>query len=182
MFQNCARLRGSRYQAHKSYLLIDNATRQDTGDYTCKFMHNENGVSYSVTATRSFTVIGEQGFSLFPVIIAPSQNETREVEIGKPANITCSACFGKGSQIMAEVLWQVNRSKVANFGEARIQEEQGQNQSSSNELTCLNTVLRIASVKEEDLWLNYNCLALNFHGLAVHTVRLRRKNPRFCQL
>ncbi|EPY79221.1 interleukin 18 receptor 1 [Camelus ferus] len=176
-FRNCALLRGSRYQAHKSYLLIDNATRQDTGDYTCKFMHNENGVSYSVTATRSFTVIGEQGFSLFPVIIAPSQNETREVEIGKPANITCSACFGKGSQIMAEVLWQVNRSKVANFGEARIQEEQGQNQSSSNELTCLNTVLRIASVKEEDLWLNYNCLALNFHGLAVHTVRLRRKNP-----
>ncbi|XP_072807731.1 interleukin-1 receptor-like 1 isoform X2 [Vicugna pacos] len=176
-FKNCDLLRGSRYQAHKSYLLIDNATRQDTGDYTCKFMHNENGVSYSVTATRSFTVIGEQGFSLFPVIIAPSQNETREVEIGKPANITCSACFGKGSQIMAEVLWQVNRSKVANFGEARIQEEQGQNQSSSNELTCLNTVLRIASIKEEDLWLNYNCLALNFHGLAVHTVRLRRKNP-----
>ncbi|KAF5926218.1 hypothetical protein HPG69_011345, partial [Diceros bicornis minor] len=174
-FKDCKALQGSRYHTHRTFLLIDNATSKDAGDYTCKFMHNENGVSYSVTATRSFTVNDEQGFSLFPVIIAPPQNETKEVEIGKTANLTCSACFGKGSQIMASVLWQVNRSRVGDVGEARIQEKQDQNQ--SNELTCLNTVLTIAAVTEEDLSLKYECLALNLRGLRRHSIRLRRKSP-----
>nr|XP_008535633.1 PREDICTED: interleukin-1 receptor-like 1 [Equus przewalskii]XP_023474274.1 interleukin-1 receptor-like 1 [Equus caballus] len=176
-FKNCKVLQGSRYHTHSTFLLIDNATSKDAGDYTCKFMHNENGVSYSVTATRSFEVNDEEGFSLFPVIIAPPQNETKEVEIGKTASITCSACFGKGSQIMAAILWQVNRTKVGDFGEARIQEKQEQNQSSSNEMTCLNAVLRIADVKEEDLSLKYECWALNLHGSRNHIIRLRRKNP-----
>ncbi|XP_066863144.1 interleukin-1 receptor-like 1 isoform X2 [Kogia breviceps] len=176
-FKNCEVLQGSRYRAHKSFLLIDNADSKDTGDYTCKFMHNENGVNYTVTATRSFTVIDKQSFSLLPVIISPLQNETKEVEIGKPANLSCSACFGKGSQTMADILWQVNRSSVENIGEARIQVLQEQNQSSPSELTCLNAVLRIVDVKEEDLSLKYDCLAMNFRGLIMHTVRLRRKNP-----
>ncbi|XP_017509053.3 interleukin-1 receptor-like 1 [Manis javanica] len=176
-FKNCKALQGLRYRSHKTFLLIDNVTSKDAGDYTCKFMHNENGVTYNVTATRSFTVEDEQSFSLFPVIIAPPHNETKEVEIGQTVNITCSACFGKGSQIMAYVLWQVNRSKVENFGEARIQEEQEQNQSSSNDFTCLKTVLRIVDVREEDLLLEYHCLALNLHGLRRHIIRLRRKNP-----
>lgn len=177
-FKNCEVLQGSRYQAYRAFLLIDNATSKDTGDYTCKFLHNENGVNYSVSATRSFTVIDEQSVSLFPEIIAPSQNETKDVEIGKPANITCSACFGKGPQIMADVLWQVNGKNVENNSEARIQEVQEQNQSFSSELTCLNTILMIKEVKEEDLSLKYNCAALNLHGLSKRTMRLRRKNSK----
>ncbi|XP_069902953.1 interleukin-1 receptor-like 1 [Globicephala melas] len=176
-FKNCEVLQGPRYRAHKSFLLIDRANSKDTGDYTCKFMHNENGVNYTVTATRSFTVIDKQSFSLLPVIIAPPQNETKEVEIGKPANLRCSACFGKGSQTMADILWQVNGSNVENFGEARMQVLQEQTQSSRSKLTCLNAVLRIADVKEEDFSLKYDCLAMNFRGLITHTVRLRRKNP-----
>lgn len=176
-FKNCKALQGSRYYIQETYLLIDNATSEDAGDYTCKFMHNENGVSYSVTATRSFTFQNEEGFSLFPIIIAPPQNETWDVEVGKAANITCSACFGKGSQLLAAVLWQVNRRHVENFSEARIWQEQEQNQSSSNALTCLSAVLRIAVVREEDLLLNYECVALNFHGLRRHSLRLRRRKP-----
>nr|XP_030694574.1 interleukin-1 receptor-like 1 isoform X4 [Globicephala melas] len=176
-FKNCEVLQGPRYRAHKSFLLIDRANSKDTGDYTCKFMHNENGVNYTVTATRSFTVIDKQSFSLLPVIIAPPQNETKEVEIGKPANLRCSACFGKGSQTMADILWQVNGSNVENFGEARMQVLQEQTQSSRSKLTCLNAVLRIADVKEEDFSLKYDCLAMNFRGLITHTIRLRRKNP-----
>ncbi|XP_047601425.1 interleukin-1 receptor-like 1 [Lutra lutra] len=176
-FKNCKALHGPRYHIHKTYVLIDNATSKDTGDYTCKFMHNENGVSYSVTTTRSFIVKEEESVSWFPVIIAPPENETKEVEIGKPANILCSACFGKGSQFMAGVRWKVNRTTVQNFGEARIQEEQEQNQSSSNELTCQNTTLRIDGVREEDLLLRYECLAQSLHGWIRHIVRLKRKRP-----
>lgn len=176
-FKNCKLLQGSRYYIQKTYLLIDNATSKDAGDYTCKFMHNENGVSYTVTATRSFTFHNENGFSLFPVIIAPPQNAIQDVQVGKAVNITCSACFGKGSQLLAAVLWQVNGINVGNLGEARIWEEQEQNQSSSNALTCLSSVLRIADVREEDLLLKYHCLALNFHGLRRHSLRLRRKEP-----
>ncbi|XP_069349955.1 interleukin-1 receptor-like 1 [Eulemur rufifrons] len=176
-FKNCQALQGSRYKAHRSFLVIDNVMSEDAGDYTCKFTHNENGISYSVSATRSFTVQDEQGFSLFPEIIAPPHNETKEVEIGKTVNITCSACFGRGAQFLALVLWDLNGSKVKDFGEARIEEEEGQNQSSSSEMTCLTKVLRIADVKEEDLSLKYNCLALNLHGVRRHTITLSRKNP-----
>ncbi|PNI13467.1 hypothetical protein CK820_G0053561 [Pan troglodytes] len=80
-FKNCQALQGSRYRAHKSFLVIDNVMTEDAGDYTCKFIHNENGANYSVMATRSFTVKDEQGFSLFPVIGAPAHNEIKEVEI-----------------------------------------------------------------------------------------------------
>ncbi|XP_077605492.1 interleukin-1 receptor-like 1 [Crocuta crocuta] len=176
-FKDCKALQGPRYHPHKTFLLIDSATSKDTGDYTCKFIHNENGVNYSVTATRSLTVKAEEGFSLFPVIVAPPQNETKEVEIGKSANIPCSACFGKGSQIMAGILWRVNGSKVQDFGEPRIHVDQEQNQSSSNELTCLSTVLRIEPVREEDLSSEYTCLAMNLHGWIRHTVRLKRRCP-----
>nr|XP_025724848.1 interleukin-1 receptor-like 1 isoform X1 [Callorhinus ursinus] len=174
-FKNCKALHGPRYHIHKTFVLIDNATSKDTGDYTCKFMHNENGLSYSVTATRSFVMKEEESFSWFPVIIAPPQNETKEVEIGKRANILCSACFGKGSRFMAGVRWKVNGTTVKNFGEARIQEEQEQNQ--SNELTCQNTILRIDDVREEDLLLQYECLAQSLHGSIRHTVRLKRRSP-----
>nr|XP_045224632.1 interleukin-1 receptor-like 1 isoform X2 [Macaca fascicularis] len=162
-FKNCQALQGSRYKAHKSFLVIDNVMTDDAGDYTCKFIHNENGANYSVTATRSFTVKDEQGFSRFPVIRAPAHNETKEVEIG--------------AQFLAAVQWQLNGNKITDFSEPRIQQEEGQNQSFSNGLACVNTVLRIADVKEEDLLLRYDCLALNLHGLRRHTIRLSRKNP-----
>ncbi|XP_070933291.1 interleukin-1 receptor-like 1 isoform X2 [Macaca nemestrina] len=162
-FKNCQALQGSRYKAHKSFLVIDNVMTDDAGDYTCKFIHNENGANYSVTATRSFTVKDEQGFSLFPVIRAPAHNETKEVEIG--------------AQFLAAVQWQLNGNKITDFSEPRIQQEEGQNQSFSDGLACVNTVLRIADVKEEDLLLRYDCLALNLHGLRRHTIRLSRKNP-----
>ncbi|KAL1288476.1 IL1RL1 [Ovibos moschatus] len=174
-FKNCEVLQGPRYLAHKSFLLIDDATNKDTGDYTCKFMHNEYGVEYIVTATRSFTVTEERGFSLPPEIKAPPQNEIKEVEIGKPTNLTCLACFGKGPQVMAEAFWRVNRSEVKNFGERRIQATQKLTQ--SGELTCRHTVLKIEAVTEEDLTSKYDCLAMNFHGFITHAVTLRKKNP-----
>ncbi|KAB0380936.1 hypothetical protein FD755_008720 [Muntiacus reevesi] len=180
-FKNCEVLQGRRYLAHKTFLLIRDATNKDTGDYTCKFMHNEYGVKYMVTATRSFIVTEERGFSLPPEIKAPAQNEIKEVEIGKPTNITCLACFGKGHQVMAEAFWRVNGSEVKNFGEMRIQAMQEHMKSllfnPSGELTCRKAVLKIEDVKEEDLTWKYDCLAMNFHGFIMHTVTLRRKNP-----
>nr|KAF6447082.1 interleukin 1 receptor like 1 [Rousettus aegyptiacus] len=179
-FKNCKILQGPRYYKQGTYLLIDNATSKDSGDYTCRFTHNENGVNYIVTATRSFTVKDKKGFSSFPVIIAPPQNETQDVEIGKTAYITCSACFGKGSQLLAAVRWWVNDSKVENLSNPRIQEEQEQNQSSSNDLTCQSIVLRIADVREEDLSLKYECLALNSPGWTKRRVTLRKKPSKEC--
>ncbi|XP_013378308.1 PREDICTED: interleukin-1 receptor-like 1 isoform X2 [Chinchilla lanigera] len=176
-FKNCKALQGSRYRTHRSFLFIDNVGRDDEGDYTCKFTHSENGVSYNVTATRSFIVKDKPGVSVFPVIVTPSYNETKEVEIGETVNITCLACFGTGAQPFAGVLWQVNRSNIKDLGGARIQDEQGENQSSSNDMTCLNTVLRITEVKEEDLSQEYDCVAWNFHGVIRHAVRLIKKDP-----
>ncbi|OWK10027.1 IL1RL1, partial [Cervus elaphus hippelaphus] len=138
-FKNCEVLQGPRYLAHKTFLLIHNATNKDTG---------------------------------------------------KPTNITCLACFGKGHQVMAEAFWRVKGSEVKNFGETRIQGRQELMQSCtvstgsnsllfnpSGELTCLRAVLKIEDVKEEDLTWKYDCLAMNFHGFITHTITLRRKNP-----
>lgn len=58
LFQNCKALTGSRYNVYSSYLLIQNLTSDDAGDYTCKLLHNENGANYTVTATRSLYVKG----------------------------------------------------------------------------------------------------------------------------
>lgn len=40
-------------------MIIEDATSNDTGDYTCKFKHNENGVYYNVSATRAFKFEGK---------------------------------------------------------------------------------------------------------------------------
>uniref|UniRef100_G3T0N7 Interleukin-1 receptor-like 1 n=1 Tax=Loxodonta africana TaxID=9785 RepID=G3T0N7_LOXAF len=176
-FKDCKALQGQRYYRFESYLLINNTNSGDAGDYTCKLIHNENGVNYTVTATRTLR-IGEGGaLPLVPVIRAPLPNSTKEVEIGKTANITCSACMGKGPQFLALIIWQVNGSNVSDLGEERIHQEQVQSQSSRDELTCLTRILRITDVKEEDFSLKYECLALNLRGVTTRTIRLRRKNP-----
>ncbi|XP_062064776.1 interleukin-1 receptor-like 1 [Lepus europaeus] len=176
-FKGCKALQGPRYVTHRAYLAIDNVTSDDAGDYTCKLLHSENGVHYPVTATRSFIVKEKQGFSMFPVILAPPPNETKEVKIGETANLTCYACFGKGPQFLVHVLWEVNGSNVRDFGEARIREEEGPNESSSNEMTCRNKLLRITDVNETDLSLQFDCVALNHYVIKRHTTRLSRKKP-----
>ncbi|XP_004369364.1 interleukin-1 receptor-like 1 [Trichechus manatus latirostris] len=176
-FKNCKPLQGLRYYRSESYLLIDNANSNDAGDYTCKWVHNEKGVSYTVTATRTLRFGEGKAFPVVPVITAPPPNDTKEVEIGKTVNITCLACMGKGLQILASIKWQVNGSSISDLGEARIHQEQVQSQSSRDELTCLKRILRITDVKEEDFSLKYECLALNLRGVTTRAVRLRRKNP-----
>lgn len=175
-FKNCKALQEPKYRAHRAYLFINDVGRDDEGDYTCKFTHTENGTSYVVTATRSFTV-EEKGFSVFPVIKFPANNTTMEVEIGKPVNITCLACLGKGSQFLTEVLWQINERNIEKFGKARIQEEKEQNQSSSSGMDCLTSVLKITNVIYKDLSRKYDCLALNHRGIRKHTLQLRKKQP-----
>ncbi|XP_063085839.1 interleukin-1 receptor-like 1 isoform X1 [Cavia porcellus] len=174
-FKNCKALQGPRYTVHRSHLFIHNLGPDDEGDYTCRFTHNENGVHYNVTATMSLVVKDRPGTSMFPVITAPSQNETKEVEMGEAVNITCVACFGTRPQFFMFLLWQVNGTNVNDMGVARFQEEQGEIQ--SNNMPCLRAVLKITEVKEEDLSLEYSCLALNLDGLRQRAVRLIKKKP-----
>uniref|UniRef100_H0W8C9 Interleukin-1 receptor-like 1 n=1 Tax=Cavia porcellus TaxID=10141 RepID=H0W8C9_CAVPO len=174
-FKNCKALQGPRYTVHRSHLFIHNLGPDDEGDYTCRFTHNENGVHYNVTATMSLVVKDNPGKSMLPVITAPSQNETKEVEMGEAVNITCVACYGTGPQSFMFLLWQVNRTNVNDMGVARFQEEQEEIQ--SNDMTCLRAVLKITEVKEEDLSLEYSCVALNLDGLRRRAVRLIKKKP-----
>ncbi|XP_023573304.1 interleukin-1 receptor-like 1 isoform X2 [Octodon degus] len=173
-FKNCTALQGPRYRAHQSSLFIDNVGPDDAGHYTCQLTHSENGISYNVTATRLFLVKDKLGVSVFPVMLTPTHNGTKEVEIGKALNITCVACFGSGLQPKAGIRWQVNEINIENLDGARIQEEREQSESSSSHMTCLSTVLRITEVKEEDLSLKFDCVAWNYHGLLRRAVRLKK--------
>ncbi|XP_055983730.1 interleukin-1 receptor-like 1 [Sorex fumeus] len=175
--KNCKTLQGPRYHAHLNYLFIEDATSKDTGDYTCKFIHNENGVNYTVTATTLFKFEEKPGLIMYPEILAPAKNETKEVEIGGTIQLNCTACFGRNSWSMAVVKWYVNSSDIKNFSKARFQEGQEKYESSSNNMTCMKKDLRIVDVKEEDLLLKYECLASNVRGLRYRTIRLREKKP-----
>lgn len=174
-FKNCKALQGPRYHMHLNYLLIEDATSNDTGNYTCEFIHSENGVNYTVTATKPFIFEEKQGLILCPEFLEPAQNETKEVEIGETILLNCTACFGKNPQSMAIVKWYVNSSEIANFSEGRFQEGQEKHGSSSNNFTCIHKDLRIIDVKKEDLLLTYDCLASNLCGLKNRTVRLKKK-------
>ncbi|KAM6178222.1 interleukin-1 receptor-like 1 [Rhynchocyon petersi] len=82
-FKNCKVLQEPKYSRIDSDLIIQEATHDDEGDYTCKLIHNENGVSYAVTATRALKVKSkpESHFLIIPVIKAPLDNAMVEVEI-----------------------------------------------------------------------------------------------------
>ncbi|XP_054977290.1 interleukin-1 receptor-like 1 [Sorex araneus] len=175
--KNCKTLQGPRYHTHLHYLFIDDTTSKDTGDYTCKFMHSENGVNYPVTATTFFRFEAKPGLTLCPEILAPAENETKEVEIGGTIQLNCTACFGENAHSMAVVKWYVNSSDIKNFSEARLQEGQERYESFSNNTACINKDLRIVDIKEEDLLLKYECLASNVCGLRYRTIRLRKKKP-----
>ncbi|XP_006884664.1 PREDICTED: interleukin-1 receptor-like 1 [Elephantulus edwardii] len=176
-FKDCKALQEPKYDISESALIIQEATSDDSGDYTCKLTHNENGVNYTVTATRTLQVESKLNFLMNPVVKAPLHNDTVEVEIGKTANITCLGCVGENPGFIDPVNWRVNKTKVSDLDEARFHEEKVESESSTDGLNCLKRILRIKDVKETDLSQEYSCLAYNLRAVAIHTIRLRRKNP-----
>lgn len=177
-FKNCKPLQGPKYQSLRTSLIIVDATSNDTGDYTCKFKHNENGVYYNVSATRAYKYEEKRGFISSPMILAPAQNEIKEVEIGGKILLNCTACFGKSIQSIALVEWHVNSTNIKNFGEARFQEEPGKYE--GNDMACLSKHLTVVDIKEEDLLLKYDCFAHNTYGGRTHTIGLKKKQSKDC--
>nr|XP_020843543.1 interleukin-1 receptor-like 1 isoform X2 [Phascolarctos cinereus] len=174
-FKNCKALKGQHYFAKKDYLIIQNPTAADTGDYTCKFIYSENGPNFTVTASRSFIFQGESNYSMRPEIIYPVNNHLIEVELGTNVNMSCKACLGKGSQMIDQVGWCIKEKNSINcIKNSRFHEENKEIKSITN-LYCRNVILRTANLRKEDLSLEFYCWALNEHGAKEHRVRIRIK-------
>ncbi|XP_004704499.4 interleukin-1 receptor-like 1 [Echinops telfairi] len=175
-FKNCEALRFDsaefRYSRSGPYLHVQNTSRDDEGDYTCKLIHNENGIHYTVTASRKF-IFKESSLPLVPIIKAPLFNDTKEVEIGKAQHLICSSCMGKGPLFMASVRWLVNGINAN--GSGRIHQGSVQDERSGNGLICLKRSLMISHVKEEDLSLKLECEAFNTIAVTTHSISLRKK-------
>ncbi|XP_027722266.1 interleukin-1 receptor-like 1 isoform X2 [Vombatus ursinus] len=147
-FKNCKALRGQHYFAKKDYLIIQNPTAADTGDYTCKFIYGENGFNFTVTASRSFIFQGTN------------------------VNMSCKACLGKGSQMIDQVGWCIKEKNSINCIKNSRYHEENKKIKSSNNLHCRDVTLRIANLRKEDLSLEFYCWALNEHGAKEHSVRI----------
>ncbi|XP_075419445.1 interleukin-1 receptor-like 1 [Tenrec ecaudatus] len=177
-FKNCQALQFDsaelKYSRSKSDLYVQNASPDDEGDYTCKLIHNENGINYTVTASRNF-IFKESSRSFIPSINAPLLNDTKEVEIGKAQTLVCSSCLGKGPLFIASVRWLVNGVNATEKG--RIQQGPVQDERAENGLVCLKRILVISQVKEEDLSLQLECQAFNSAAVTTHSISLRKKKP-----
>ncbi|XP_027722264.1 interleukin-1 receptor-like 1 isoform X1 [Vombatus ursinus] len=171
-FKNCKALRGQHYFAKKDYLIIQNPTAADTGDYTCKFIYGENGFNFTVTASRSFIFQGESNYSMRPEITSPVNHHLIEVELGTNVNMSCKACLGKGSQMIDQVGWCIKEKNSINCIKNSRYHEENKKIKSSNNLHCRDVTLRIANLRKEDLSLEFYCWALNEHGAKEHSVRI----------
>ncbi|XP_072477826.1 interleukin-1 receptor-like 1 [Notamacropus eugenii] len=175
-FKNCKALKGQHYFAKEDYLVIQNATTADSGDYTCKFIYSENGINYTVTASRPFIFQGEGNYSMLPEITSPVYHHMLEVGLGTNVTIPCKACLGKGLQMINKVGWCIKEKDTINcIKNSRFHEE---NKATNEPLYCKTVTLRIANLKREDLSLEFYCWALNEHGVKEHSLQIRIKTTR----
>ncbi|XP_044522979.1 interleukin-1 receptor-like 1 [Gracilinanus agilis] len=175
-FKDCKALKGRKYYVKKDYLIIQNSTAADTGNYTCKLIHSENGVNYTVTATKSLIFQGEIRFSMLPEITSPVNQSVIGVELGTNVSIACKACLGRGSQNIDIVQWCIkeNKGDIQCIKDSRFHEE-NEAKNPRDIFECKTVNLRIANVKKEDLSLEFYCLALNKHGWKSHSIRIGNK-------
>uniref|UniRef100_F7GDA3 Interleukin 1 receptor like 1 n=1 Tax=Monodelphis domestica TaxID=13616 RepID=F7GDA3_MONDO len=172
-FKDCKALKGQKYFVKKDYLIIQNTTAADTGNYTCKFIHSENGVNYNVTATRPLIFQGEIRSSMLPEITYPVNQSVIGVELGTNVSIACKVCLGRGSQTIEIVRWCIkdNKDKGQCIKDSRFHEEKEAKNPKEN-LACETVNLRIPNVKKEDLSLEFYCMGLNQYGWKAHSIRI----------
>ncbi|XP_074048316.1 interleukin-1 receptor-like 1 isoform X2 [Macrotis lagotis] len=174
-FKDCKALKGQDYFAKADYLIIKRPTAADAGIYTCKFIYNENGINYNVTASRPLIIQGESNYSMLPEIIYPVNHGFEEVELGTNVSMPCKVCFGKGLQMIKTAGWCIKEKNLINCNKnSRFQEEKNESKLNEN-LNCITIILKISNVKKEDLSLEFNCWALNEHGVKEHSIRIRIK-------
>ncbi|XP_030058338.1 interleukin-1 receptor-like 1 [Microcaecilia unicolor] len=166
---DCIPLQGTKYSNISKVLIIKEANKNDEGNYTCKFTYVHNGTKYNVTRTKQLKIRANT-VTILPMIESP-RSGTMEVKLGSATNITCSAFLGYGHQMEAFISWKVNETEIKKLDPLRFHERKQSFQKSNNE-TFGVSVLTIMEVKEEDLYTNFTCTALNSVGWQTSTIVL----------
>ncbi|KAJ8252966.1 hypothetical protein GJAV_G00207690 [Gymnothorax javanicus] len=89
----------------KSLLFLRTVNERHIANYTCDLSY-EDGLNWTVRRTVRVRAIPPDTKET-PHILRPLANETQEVELGKPHNLTCKAQFGFERNLNGSITWWV---------------------------------------------------------------------------
>ncbi|XP_039396679.1 interleukin-1 receptor type 1-like isoform X2 [Mauremys reevesii] len=165
-------LQDNRFLSSKGdiYLIINNVTLHDKGNYTCQTTYTYMGIQHNVS--RTIYVDVEEGPKKTPPVFVYPKNHSIEVELGSHVIMDCNI----SSSISAlNPYWQVNGEDVNVFDNTY--EEQIYEKPSQGGGFIIGARFNISKVKSKDYSHKFFCRVFHPYGEAVAYVLLKRPAP-----
>ncbi|XP_034613897.1 interleukin-1 receptor type 1-like isoform X1 [Trachemys scripta elegans] len=148
------------------YLMINNVTMHDKGNYTCKTTYTYMGIQHNVS--RTIYVDVEEGPKKTPPKFIYPKNHSIEVELGSHVIMDCNISSSIGT---LNPYWQVNGEDVNAFDDTY--EEQFYEKPSLGGGFIIGARFNISKVKSKDYSHKFFCYVLHPYGEAVAYIVLK---------
>ncbi|XP_016386665.1 interleukin-1 receptor type 1-like [Sinocyclocheilus rhinocerous] len=177
-YKNCELLReNEKFAPHKDMLNIRKVHLDDAGFYTCKMTFRLAGVILEMAETIECEVNDE--YLMKPRVIEPV-NEIIKVERGSCFRKDCIVeVQGKGIP-MVDVIWKVllesEEELISRNTSHRVHQEPMNERQMEDGYRMVRT-LSLSAVSEEDLYLNFTCMASSSRGHPTAQITLVPADP-----
>ncbi|XP_032507854.1 interleukin-18 receptor 1 isoform X1 [Phocoena sinus] len=162
--KNCEKI-----ENNQNPFLKKNAEFKDQGYYTCMFFLLRNGKLFNVTKTFNITIVGDNS-NIIPALLGPKLTHVK-VELGKDVQLNCSALLNEKDVIYWNI-WKKNGK------DPNVHEEEGTRIRTSEGKWLASKILRIETVKENNLNSSYNCTAASEGGIDTKSfILLKKEDP-----
>ncbi|XP_036396723.1 interleukin-18 receptor accessory protein-like, partial [Megalops cyprinoides] len=152
-------------------IILHTVYEKDSANFTCDHDHVD-GITWTVRRTVRVTVIPPANVNL-PYIISPKNNQTEEVDLGKPHTLTCKVQSAVERNFNLSITWLVNYHD--NQGLQLLEMDSPQQVERSIWEQTINQNAQIQQVTQKHLGATFICWAQNSKGNASVTVSLRRR-------
>ncbi|XP_024599647.1 interleukin-18 receptor 1 isoform X2 [Neophocaena asiaeorientalis asiaeorientalis] len=164
LYKNCEKI-----ENNQNPFLKKNAEFKDQGYYTCMFFLLRNGKLFNVTKTFNITIVGDNS-NIIPALLGPKLTHVK-VELGKDVQLNCSALLNEKDVIYWNI-WKKNGK------DPNVHEEEGTRIRTSEGKWLASKILRIETVKENNLNSSYNCTAASEGGIDTKSfILLKKEDP-----
>ncbi|KAM4702011.1 interleukin-1 receptor-like 2 [Discoglossus pictus] len=167
----------NKYVVVENSLIIDKATMQDGGNYTCEVSFEHNGTEFTISRTVQLTV-NEPTAGILPSILMPSNNVI-EVELGSPISLACKVTFS--GDILGPV-WIYSNTQLGTYynddNKHEFIETDVKDTQDGLTITLRTLTLNFTEVKEEDYNRKFYCEVLSKNKPKAY-VMLKRPDPNF---
>ncbi|XP_053563632.1 interleukin-1 receptor type 1 isoform X2 [Bombina bombina] len=145
-----------RYGNVKDNLIIQNATVQDGGIYTCKVPFIYNGTEYTISRTINYTLQAQLA-NIPPTILNPTNNVV-EVTLGSSLNLVCKVRYS--NILIVLLLWTYDGTDIKDYYNAsRVTVQALQYNRSQDGIKEAIRNLTFLEIKEEDYDKRFFCEA-----------------------